>query len=404
MSSPNNKSGFSNTDEKKSGFGSFSSSKGFGGGFSAKIPKRQQVIIEEVESGPKKIFDFDPRQVDSSLVAPKDHLKTAMVGFIVLISCVFGGFIGFMWQGVLSDRQLVNDRIDVSIGVEQTIKPKVDAFQSFAQIFKQRSESLGAGVLEYNERFYNETIKGHRSLSYALDVSTELPPETIKLASNSKENPLADIRAYGAGTMLLSNLLDSHITQTELDIDEINALLGKSSATDRNIVYALKIDNKGLFNLIDKGERTAEAIRSLQVLQVKRAITDDEMASKVFEELKASGRLTDEDIKERQFNAVADAAKRAKKGSKPVVDESIANLSLPNRLMYVIEDRNGKEEIVFSNEIILIERSKLFAGSANALERYRKRMMQILQLLGDIEKSTDGLLGKLHAISTEEKI
>lgn len=368
------------------------------------MPKREEVIIEEVEAGPQKIFDFDPRQVDPSLVVPKDYLKIVMVGVIVLAIAFFGGFIGFMWQGVLADRSLVNERIDVSIGVEQTIKPKVDAFQTFAQIFKQRSESLGAAVLEYNETFYNDTIKSHRKLGYVLDVSSELPPETIKLASNSMHNPLSDIRAYGAGTMLLSNLLDSHIAQTELDLEEIEALLGQSSATDRNIVYALKVDSKALFELIDQGERTAEAIRSLAVYQVKRAITDDEVASKVFTELKESGRLSADEIKERQFNAAADAAKRSKRGSRPVVDPRIAELDLPNRLMYVIEDRDGNSETVFSNEIILIERSKLFAGSANALERYKKRMIQILKLLGDIEKSTDGLLGKLHAISTEEKI
>ena len=59
---------------------------------------------------------------------------------------------------------------------------------------------------------------------------------------------------------------------------------------------------------------------------------------------------------------------------------------------------------VFADEVILIGRDKLFAESANALERYRKRMIQILAILGEIEKTTDGLQNRLHIIATEEPL
>ena len=54
--------------------------------------------------------------------------------------------------------------------------------------------------------------------------------------------------------------------------------------------------------------------------------------------------------------------------------------------------------------INLINRTMLFAGTATALDRYRKRMIQILALLGEIDKSTDGLQSRLHIISTEEPL
>ena len=72
--------------------------------------------------------------------------------------------------------------------------------------------------------------------------------------------------------------------------------------------------------------------------------------------------------------------------------------------MYVLEDASGNQSYAFADEIILLDRAKLYAASPNALERYRKRMIQIMAILGDIEKSTDSLVGKLHAISTEEKL
>jgi hypothetical protein len=226
-------------------------------------------------------------------------------------------------------------------------------------------------------------------------------------------NPLSDIRGYAAGSTLLAGLLDSHIEQTESDLPEINALLGQSSATDRNIVYALKLDSAKMLELTTQGsDRLAKAITCTEVYQVKRALTDDEEASKVFQKMLAEGKISEDDFKAKTFDMAADIKARAAKAKAAAAKGAKAdvgittdeNLVLPKRLMYVIEDTNGAAQTVFADEIILIERSKLFAGSANALERYRKRMIQILAILGEIEKSTDGLVSRIHIISTEEPL
>ena len=178
MNSSSNNSKFKNIDElkariaaKSSGSGGFgggvSSGGGFGGGFGAKIPKRQQqqVIIEEIEDDPKqrRLFDYNLNQVDKSLLPPKDYAKPVMVGVVLVVSLFFGAFIGSCWQYVFAQRAEVNLRIDVAKNIEPTIKQKVDNFQTFSQLFRQRSESLGAGVLEYNENFYNDVIKKYNS-------------------------------------------------------------------------------------------------------------------------------------------------------------------------------------------------------------------------------------------------
>ncbi len=428
MNSSSNNSKFKNIDELKArmaakaggGFGQAGGAGGgggfgqaggggFGGGFGSKLPKRpqqqQQVIIEEVEDEVKrqKLYDYNLNQVDKSLLPPVDHSKPIMVGVVVAISLVFGGFIGSCWQYVFSQRAEVNQRIDVAASLQDTINDKVDKFQTFAQLFKQRSESLGAGVLEYNETFHNEVIKKYSdpSFDFVLDVST-LPANAISMASNAAQNPLSDIRGYGAGTTLLAELLASHIKNTEKDAEEIRQILGTSSATDRNIVYAIKVEAADVLKLTDPQnlDRNAKALQSGKIFQVKSALTDDADAAKAFESMHVSGQLSDDAYKARVY----DASKAKKANSKSVEVTTDDSLVLPNRLIYVIADNSGKEQYVFADEIILIERTKLFAGSANALERYRNRMIQILAILGEIEKSTDGLASKVRIMSTEEKL
>ena len=419
LNSSSNNSKFKNIDElkarmaaKSGGAGGFgggvSSGGGFGGGFGSKLPKRQQqqVIIEEIDDAPKqqRLFDYNLNQVDKSLLPPKDRAKPIMVGVVILVSLAFGAFIGSCWQYVFAQRAEVNLRIDVAQKIEPTIKQKVDNFQTFAQLFKQRSESLGAGVLEYNEHFYNDVIKKYNDPDYnfVLDVSKDLPANVISMASNSAQNPLSDIRGYGAGTSLLAALLQSHIDNTEKDAAEIKQILGTSSATDRNIVYAIKVNAADVLKITEAdSDRTLKALQSTEIYQVKSALTDDADAAKAFEAMHASGRLSDDEYKARIY---APAKAKTKAGAEPVVEITDTTLTLPNRLIYVIADNDGKEQTVFADEIVLLERTKLFSGSANALERYRNRMIQILAIMGEIEKSTDGLASRIHIIASEAKL
>ena len=394
------------------GFGGGSSGGGFGGGFSgAKVPKKQQqVIIEEDDSGNRKMFEFDMNQTDKTLLPPKDRIKPIMVIAFTIVALVFGAFIGWCWHGVLADRQRVNDRIKIAQEVYPDINKKIDSFQVFAQRFRQRSESMGAGVLEYNEAFYKDVIKNYKDNSFVLDVS-ELPSATSTMASNAAQNPLSDLRGFGAGTTLLAALLDSHIEQTEKDLPEIEALLGKNSATDRNIVYAIKVDPAELFKLTNTFEnktnddRQLPIIEAREVYQVKSAITDDAEAEKAFLAMHESGVLDEAAFTARKYTPPTQRrARSARAQAKPDEPLEDANRVLPRRLLYVIEDKDGKQQTVFSDQIILINRTMLFAGTATALDRYRKRMIQILALLGEIDKSTDGLQSRLHIISTEEPL
>ena len=408
----------SNKFGNKGGFGSskggFGGSSGFGGfgGSSFKQAQKQEVIIEEEVRQREKMFDFDGTAIDESLGSKyaKDRKKDIMVVAVIIIGFIFGCGIGYLWSGILKDRGDVNERIEVAKSIESVVRPRIDAFQSFAQVFKQRSESLGAGVLEYNDEFFTNTIEKYKDSNFMVDVSADIPANAITMASNSLQNPLSDIRGYAAGTMTLGRLIDSHIEQTKADMDEIKSLLGKNSATDKNIVYAIKIDPMKMMSLVDtsaefdkkspypKADRKVPALESTEVFQVKRAITDDEEAAKVFSKLKAEG-LSDDS---RNFKEMSEKELKASGAyaSSPVPE----GLVVPNRLMYVLVDKAGTESIAFADEIFLLDRDKLYRASPNALDRYRKRMMQIIGILGDIEKTTDSFVGKLHAIATEEPI
>ena len=403
-----NKGGFGTS---KGGFGGGSGFGGFGGN-SFKQAKKQEVIIEEEVLQREKMFDFDGTAIDKSLGSKyaKDRKKDIMVVAVIIIGFIFGCGIGYLWSGILKDRSDVNERIEVAKSIESVIRPRIDAFQTFAQVFRQRSESLGAGVLEYNEAFFTETIEKYKDNNFMVDVSADIPANAITMASNSLQNPLSDIRGYSAGTMALGRLIDSHIEQTKLDMDEIKSLLGTNSATDKNIVYAIKVDPLKLMSIVDtdpeidkkapyeKADRKVMALESTEVYQVQRAITDDEEADKVFAKMKSEGKATDA----RNFKEMSEKELKASHAyaSSPVAP----GLVVPNRMLYVLVDKSGKESYAFADEILLLDRDKLYKASPNALDRYRKRMMQIIAIIGDIEKTTDSFVGKLHAISTEEPI
>lgn len=394
------------------GFGGSAGGGGFGGGFASKAPRRQQqqVIIEEedAEQAIGKLYDYNMDQVDKSLMPPKDHTKYGMIVVICLISIAFGYCIGWCWQDVLAQRSKVNERVDVAKVAEGKIKPKLDEFQTYAQIFKQRSESLGAGVLEYDAKFHADNFRDYSPANFVLDISKDLPENSIVMASNALQNPLSDIRGYAGGSSLLAQLIESHKMLTEKDQEEIDHLLKNSKATDRNVVYAVKVNAADVLKVTELGtDRTVKALASTEVYRVVAALTDDVEAAKAFEAMKASGRLSDEEIKARTYQPEKVSASKKKKDKKAddVVEATVdENLVLPNRLIYTLVDDNQREQNVFADEVILLERSKLLTGSANALERYRNRMIQIIKIIGEIEKTTDGLGSRLHVIATEEKL
>ena len=398
--------------------GGFNAGVGGAGGFAPRqAPRERQVeeMIEEVqETGPGKLFDYDMDQTDSNYLPPKDITKPIMVAVIAVVCLVFGLFIGWCWNGILNDRNSVNERIEVAKQTASVVDPKIEAFQGMAQLFKQRSESLGAGVLEYDEDFHKNVVKRYAAEgTFVLDISKDLPSNTFVMATNGINSPLSDIRGYAAGTTLLEEVMKSHVALTEKDISEIENLLRQSSARDKNVIYALKLNAEDLLTIVtpmaaaENFDRMLKAVTCTEVYRVTSAITDDEEASRVFKQLLADGKITEEQAKARTYDPAAQNKGKAKgKGAKAgdVAEDIDPNLVLPNRLMYRIEDRNGKQQVVFADEIILVERTKLFAGSSNALDRYRKRMMQVLALMGEVEKTTDGLYNRIHSIAVEPKM
>ena len=80
------------------------------------------------------------------------------------------------------------------------------------------------------------------------------------------------------------------------------------------------------------------------------------------------------------------------KGSKGAVEEP---LDLPNRLIYEVYDRKGKESQLFADEVVTVDRQLLFGKSANALERYKARTQQINELFDAAEKASATIVAEL---------
>ncbi|MFA5623910.1 MAG: hypothetical protein WC966_02475 [Bradymonadales bacterium] len=337
-------------------------------------------------------YDYDPSLYDPEITMPVSRGRYLVMGGIGLGLLIFGFVMGLIWTNVIKDRESVNRRIGIAQNVERSVKPKVENFKNYMTLFKQRWDSKGPdGAIDFDRKFYDEAVKTYASYDFMLDMSNDVSAESIILGQNEKANPLAEIREYSAGTMLLLTLLSNHVAETNADMDEIDNLLEGGTAVDNNITYAVRFNVDELVGFIEQASRTNYAMPSMGIYQVKRALTDDEEASEVWATLKSS--MTQEQIKVLTY--IPDPKK---------APDTSDGLDLPRRLIYEVQARGGASTFVFSDEILTINRNQLFGSSANALDRYRNRMRAIYSIMANIEKVCDPLLSDLHTQATEEKV
>lgn len=340
-----------------------------------------------------KEYDYNPALYDPDVKMPVSRARYIVFGAIGIGVLIFGFVLGLIWTNVVKDRESVNRRISLAQTVERSVKPKVEGFKNYMTLFKQRWDSKGPdGAIDFDKKFYDETVKSYAGYNFMLDMSNDVSAEAIILGQNEKANPLAELREYSSGSMLLTTLLSNHVAETNSDMQELENLLDGGDAVDNNAVYAVRFNINEFFAYVEQASRTNYALASLGIYQVKRAITDDEEASQVWGTMKSS--MTQEQIKELTY--IPDP--------KAKTPDAAADLDLPKRLIYEVQARGGAPTYVFSDEIFLINRSQLFGSSANALDRYRNRMKAIYSTMALIEKVCDPLLADLQTQATEEMI
>ena len=72
--------------------------------------------------------------------------------------------------------------------------------------------------------------------------------------------------------------------------------------------------------------------------------------------------------------------------------------------MYDVLNRRGESNLMFADEIILVDRKLLFGNSANALDRYKQRTTQIAKLISNIRSESATISTDLAVFMTPEAI
>ncbi|PIW01091.1 MAG: hypothetical protein COW42_06000 [Deltaproteobacteria bacterium CG17_big_fil_post_rev_8_21_14_2_50_63_7] len=338
--------------------------------------------------------DFDPNQFDPKIKQPRSMMKTAVFGAVALIFVIGALFVGMQIAEVGHDRNSVNRRINLAKDLASKVQPKLDAFVAFIKPFKDRVESGGRmeSVTGYDQALF-EQLGRYGSVDFMLDPSTDVPAEAIILAQNQKANPLPELRQYSSGTMILVQLISNHVSETNADKKEIAELLEATGSVEDETseLFALKFDPERYLEFIKEPLRVDGqfnfGVRAKGLWRVKKIVQSPEELAAIWKDMKGD------------YAAPAEEEDKTK-GKKP--KEKTEELGLPPKVIYQLQPRQGAPFYVLADEIILITRSEIFGATPNALQRYEKRMTQILKAIVETEKSVEPLGSKLKTQASEE--
>lgn len=339
--------------------------------------------------------DFDPNQFDPKIKQPASMMKMAVFGGVGLLLVVGSLFIGMQIAQVGHDRDSVNRRINLAKDLHGKVQPKLDAFTNFIKPFKDRVDSGGRmdAVTAYDKALFDQ-LASYASVDFMLDPSTDIPAEAIILAQNQKANPLPELRQYSSGSMILTQLISNHVAETRADKQEIAELqdaTGAGTDDETSELFALKFDAQRYIEFINEPLRVNEqfnfGVRAKGLWRVKKVIQTPEELAAIWKDMKADYAPAAEE----------DKGKGAKKGK-----EKAEELELPPKVIYQLQPRQGQAVYALADEIILITRSEVFGATPNALQRYEKRMTQILKAIIETEKSVEPLSSKLKTQADEE--
>jgi len=193
--------------------------------------------------------------------------------------------------------------------------------------------------------------------------------------------------------MILVQLISNHVSETNADKKEIAELLEATGSVEDETseLFALKFDPERYLEFIKEPLRVDGqfnfGVRAKGLWRVKKIVQSPEELAAIWKDMKGD------------YAAPAEEEDKTK-GKKP--KEKTEELGLPPKVIYQLQPRQGAPFYVLADEIILITRSEIFGATPNALQRYEKRMTQILKAIVETEKSVEPLGSKLKTQASEE--
>lgn len=350
-------------------------------------------IIQEVYEDEPNDYNYEPqiREVDEvelknlSAIREEDNVdrRVYLVCGIFLIAALIGAAVGYLMANNSAGKAEVQRKSSIAQMLKKNFEQKQEGFKQYKKEFEKIAKSP-----TFNEETFDSKVMNYNRAGFLLDMASEVTSEAVLLIDGSADNPLKGLRKYSADTMLLTQLLSTHINETHADAESIVAL---QEQDEGEITYAMEYLPEAVNFLGTTAPRYQYANMVLDIYTLKDFIEDDQKASETYSKLKIDQKWSEEQRFRRDYHP------EGKKGANPDA------LDLPNHLIYEVLDRKGKESLFFADEIVTVKRNLLFGKSANALERYKARNQQIMELFEDAEKAGSTVIAALDKFIVDDK-
>lgn len=364
---------------------SLSNNPGDGNQYGLNAGAQPEPIIQEVYEDEPNDYNYEPqiREVDEvelknlSAIREEDNVdrRVYLVCGIFLIAALIGAAVGYLMANNSAGKAEVQRKSSIAQMLKKTFEQKQEGFKQYKKDFEKIAKAP-----TFDETAFDNKVMGYNRAGFILDMASEVTSEAVLLIDGSADNPLKGLRQYSADTMLLTQLLSTHINETHADAESIVAL---QEQDEGEITYAMQYLPEAVNFLGTTAPRYQYANMIVDIYTLKGFIEDDQKASETYSKIKIDQKWSEEQRFRRDYHP------EGKKGA------NAEALDLPNHLIYEVLDRKGKESQLFADEVVTVNRSLLFGKSANALERYKARNQQILELLDDAEKASATVVSAL---------
>jgi hypothetical protein len=377
-----NNPGFGNHDELKAKLGAQAQ---------VSEPVEEEVEFQDIYEEEPDDYNYQPelREVSEqelkNLSAIQDlgtdrRVYIASVGFFV--AALIGAAIGFTLASSAADKAEVTRKSAIASVIKNTVESKLAGFEKFSSDFNKLAEG------NFSEAGFNTVVPNYSRYNFMLDISSEVSAESILLIEDKANNPLKSLREYSMKTMILTQLLSTHVNETRADAESIIEL--QSKGEDTKVMFAMQVLPDAVYYLATDAPRGQYANGVISLFTFKDVVENDAEASEIYSQLKVDYKWSEAQRMRRDYQPANKKEAQALEG-----------MDLPNHLIYRVLDRNGTEIPLFADEVILVDRELLFGQSANALERYKRRNAQIQKLLEEAKAASTSISGELNKFIVE---
>ncbi len=346
-------------------------------------------IIQEVYEPEPDDYNYVPqlRTVDEqelrnlAAIPPNTGVdrRVYMASAAFLIAALIGAGIGFAIASNAASNADVQRKSALARTIKTTVEPKFKAIEDL----EKRIDEYASGA--YNDSRFSTFPTQVRQINFMLDIASDVTAESVLLVGDSRANPMKGLRTYSAKTMLIRQLLETHIAETRADSESILSIQSNAEA-EAHITYAMSVIPDALYNMAKSAPRETYANGVIDIYTYKDVIKDDNEASQFYSQLKIDGRWSERQSIMRDY-------KPENKKELAALEE--AGLTLPNHLIYKVTDRSGNPKNLFADELILVDRALFFGASANAKDRYDYRIQQLKKLIDEAKQASATIVADL---------